>query len=742
MSRSKGYGKLALVGGAVALIVAVVLPVFGDENPNADHLRLTEYDDGSFEDYFGMFYGGTDPSSATDPQPFGFDRGCLITGINGPVATIASSTTHGAKGPGIHNLSLGVKSGGSNGTPCSESSHPEILKISADDNQVWNELRLDVQPKGNAWVLVHLQLLGGGVETHQLLTGGSIAAYNLSVDSSLAETIRDTSLPYEATTGVVQGTDDPDIEACANPSDSGPDSGINDNCIWHVVAGASFNGVQITTKSGWGSVALEGGGDFEGVEASGFDGDSFDTLFYRALSAANDSGDGYTIPEDTALSIAAPGVMANDSGVGSSTDAVLDSGTVAYSSGTNSDDPDGSDVLSLSPDGSLSYTPQLDWHGTVTFDYHLETGGSSSNSATVTIVVTPVNDPPEALSGPLVAVEDQESQYDVNDLATDPDGDDLEFTSVETGNPQATATINEDGTITYFNPESNSCVNDALTFTVSDGTLSDTETVTINITCAPDDDSYEMDDLEHEFPFDSAVLVESAPGVLANDGPVLNVVPSGGTTAAGATYSVAADGSFTYDPDDDYSWGPDEFSYVDSWTYDVDDEAFPDPLTVTVTVYRVICSGQFVTDVDGGIKGEFTLLSASDICKRYEVEAYQGSDPDTDPSTITFSPTPNGGPVEMFRGALTFDPIPSMDGSIFVGLTYDPDNDGPLGDRDLLPCIAPLFGDGFPLVTSATLPVGETWCLAAGTFVASGNGLAFVPTAHTYGEEDPKFSFK
>ena len=155
----------------------------------------------------------------------------------------------------------------------------------------------------------------------------------------------------------------------------------------------------------------------------------------------------------------------------------------------------------------------------------------------------------------------------------------------------------------------------------------------------------------------------------------------------------------------------------------------------------LICSGESVIDKDGGIVGEFTLLSGADICKRYVVVAHEGDPLDpTDQSTITFTPEDNGGLPEMFRGLLTFDPLPSPDGSFFVGLEYDPDNDGPLPAQPLLPCIAPVFTSG--LVTSATLPPLESWCLAGGSFVANSFGDAFIPTAQVYGEEDPRFSFK
>src|SRR5437773_851153 len=71
--------------------------------------------------------------------------------------------------------------------------------------------------------------------------------------------------------------------------------------------------------------------------------------------AAND--DAYTTPEDTQLTVSAPGVLANDSDVdGDALSAVLVSNP---SHGT----------LTLNGDGSLVYMPALNFNGTDSFTY-------------------------------------------------------------------------------------------------------------------------------------------------------------------------------------------------------------------------------------------------------------------------------------------------------------------------------------------------------------------------------------
>src|SRR2546428_835198 len=94
--------------------------------------------------------------------------------------------------------------------------------------------------------------------------------------------------------------------------------------------------------------------------------------------AAND--DSYTTPEDTQLTVSAPGVLANDSDVdGDTLSAVLVSGPTR---GT----------LTLNGDGSLVYMPALNFNGTDSFTYKASDDQAQSGVATVTITVTPVND--------------------------------------------------------------------------------------------------------------------------------------------------------------------------------------------------------------------------------------------------------------------------------------------------------------------------------------------------------------
>jgi VCBS repeat-containing protein len=96
------------------------------------------------------------------------------------------------------------------------------------------------------------------------------------------------------------------------------------------------------------------------------------------------TADAYTTAEDTALSVAEPGVLANDGDPdGNPLTAVLVPGS-GPSHGT----------LTLNPNGSFTYTPAANYHGEDSFTYRASDGTLTSNPATVTITVTAVNDKP------------------------------------------------------------------------------------------------------------------------------------------------------------------------------------------------------------------------------------------------------------------------------------------------------------------------------------------------------------
>src|SRR5207245_4075619 len=148
--------------------------------------------------------------------------------------------------------------------------------------------------------------------------------------------------------------------------------------------------------------------------------------------AANDS---YTTNEDTALTVAAPGVLANDTDVDSTTiTAVLAAGPAH---GT----------LTLAANGSFSYTPAANYNGTDSFTYKANDGALDSNIATVAITVTAVNDPPVAVNDNVTTDEDTPLTLAAPGvLGNDSDIDSATITAILVAGPaHGTTTLNANG---------------------------------------------------------------------------------------------------------------------------------------------------------------------------------------------------------------------------------------------------------------------------------------------------------
>jgi VCBS repeat-containing protein len=291
------------------------------------------------------------------------------------------------------------------------------------------------------------------------------------------------------------------------------------------------------------------------------------TVTNRAPAAAADA---YSTAEDTPLTVAAPGVLGNDTDPdGDSLSAVVVSGPAHGS-------------LDLNADGGLTYTPAANFNGTDTFTYRASDGTAQSNPATVTMTVTPVNDPPAATDDAYSTAEDTLRTVPAPGvLANDTDLDSSTLTAaVVTGPGHGTLNLNGDGSFTYT-PAANFNGTDTFTYRASDGTAqSSPATVTITVTASSDapvaaDDAYTTDE-------DTALTV-AAPGVLGNDsdpdGDQLTAVVASGPGHGSLTLS--ADGSFTYTPATNYNG-------TDSFTYRVSDGTLQsDPATVTITVNAV-----------------------------------------------------------------------------------------------------------------------------------------------------------
>jgi VCBS repeat-containing protein len=141
------------------------------------------------------------------------------------------------------------------------------------------------------------------------------------------------------------------------------------------------------------------------------------------VTDANDApfvtGDAYTVVEDTSLSVAAAGALANDGDEdGNPITAALVSGPA-------------NGAVAFNADGSFVYTPNANFAGVDSFTYHVSDGALVSADATVTITVTPVNDAPMAADGSVATAPGVAYTFSLADFNyTDVDGDPLDHVQI------------------------------------------------------------------------------------------------------------------------------------------------------------------------------------------------------------------------------------------------------------------------------------------------------------------------
>jgi VCBS repeat-containing protein len=198
---------------------------------------------------------------------------------------------------------------------------------------------------------------------------------------------------------------------------------------------------------------------------------TIDVLGVNTPPVAQD--DDYSTDEDVPLTIAAPGVLGNDTDDdGDSLTAVLTTDAVHGS-------------VVLQSDGSFTYTPDDDFNGIDSFQYVANDGTVDSEVATVTITVDPVNDRPVAVDDDYAAALNQPLVVAAVDgvLINDTDADDDPLTAVLLTNPShGTVQLAPDGSFTYT-AATDYVGLDSFTYAANDGTV-DSAPATVTITVA------------------------------------------------------------------------------------------------------------------------------------------------------------------------------------------------------------------------------------------------------------------
>ncbi|HHF3067958.1 TPA: tandem-95 repeat protein, partial [Vibrio diabolicus] len=193
------------------------------------------------------------------------------------------------------------------------------------------------------------------------------------------------------------------------------------------------------------------------------------TVSFTVAPVADIESDRATVVEDTPTIIK---VLGNDT---------FDGDDKVVSLDTNKGPANG--TVSVNPDGTVTYTPNDNYHGTDSFTY-IVTSGGVSESTTVNVDVTPVNDAPVAKDDAATTQEDTAVTIDVLPNDTDIDGDKLSIDSASVPSDQGTVEI-VDGKL-VFTPAENFNGDAEITYTVTDGALTDQATVNVTVNAVND----------------------------------------------------------------------------------------------------------------------------------------------------------------------------------------------------------------------------------------------------------------
>ena len=289
--------------------------------------------------------------------------------------------------------------------------------------------------------------------------------------------------------------------------------------------------------------------------------------------------------------------------------------------------------VSLNPTGTVTFTPDPDFHGTVSFDYTVSDGVFES-SAVVTIEVTPINDHPIAQADFGQTEGTAPVALDVLANDSDVEGDALHIINPGSS-PDGTVELLSDGTI-GFTASDGFIGTTTFVYTVSDGAATDTAEVTIEVLQQnrppePEDDVVTMAE-------DTSITVD----LLANDGD-----PDGDPltiTAFGpflnGTLTNNGDGTVSFTPDADYT-GYIAIGYTVS-----DDEGLTGAARLHISVENVNDAPVAVADAVDMDRGDTVMVNvlANDI--------------DIDSAGVELiSASAARGSVSIVDGRIIFDPL-------------------------------------------------------------------------------------
>jgi hypothetical protein len=410
-------------------------------------------------------------------------------------------------------------------------------------------------------------------------------------------------------------------------------------------------------------------------------------------------------------------------------------------------DPDGNaltwSVVGATPNGTssisgstLTYNPASNFHGTTVINVSASDGRGGSDAATVTITVTPVDDPPVANDKTVSTPEDTTIVINLSGEVSDVDGDTLTV-SVTTPPTNGTATVTGPTQITY-DPDGDFNGVDSFVYTVSDGNPGPTDTGIVTINVDPVDDPPVAADQTVTTPEETAITITL--------GPTTDV------DGEAVTYSISAppvNGSLSPISGNQVTYtGAPNFNGTDSFMFAASDGN--SSVTGEITVIVTPVNDAPVADDQAVITDEDTAVSIT----------LTASDVDGDPLTYTVTVPPIHGTLDTLTGptvlytpdpnyfgpdAFTFEVNDGQGGtdSAIVSITVNPVNDPPVADDQ---SVTTAEDTPVPILLTASdvendpLTYTITVSPQHGTLSGSGANLVYTPALNYHGPDG--FSFE
>jgi cysteine-rich repeat protein len=300
---------------------------------------------------------------------------------------------------------------------------------------------------------------------------------------------------------------------------------------------------------------------------------------------------------------------------------------------------------------SVTFTPALNFNGSTSFTYTISDGATGSATATITVNVAPVNDPPNAVNDTITTNEDTVSTG-VNLLANDTDVDAATTLTVTANTDPAKGSVVITNGVAVYTPDPNTNGADSFQYTISDSNGgTDTATVAVNVT-AVNDPPVAVDD--------TVTITEDTPSTIAvvgNDTDIENNSLSVTNVANAAGGSVALNnGVITFTPTANLNG-----ANVAVFDYTVSDGQGGTDIghaTISITAAN-----------DAPIAVDDTVTIVEDTATTIAVLS---NDTDVENDTLSVTSVTNavGGTVALNAGTITFTPTANLNGNAVARFDY------------------------------------------------------------------------